>query len=391
MTRRAARRNSAAILAAGLLALAAGEAAPQAARAESLPDDGAIVAQGLFSDGREALVTSTVGACWSARLYAAGADAWRQTASAAGLPTTGGSCAPFTAAMAADGPLAVIYSYNADEAQLLEVGEGRLSPAGRLSFGGDKSFETPPPAAASVSPEGGFILLGAPNYGCIRGVGARRCGQAVLFERSSAGWSEARRFEFPQVGPANIVFGGTAVLGRDAQVVVVGGPGHLGDQGELFLYERQGEIWEEAGVLVPDNAAESTFGGAAAITPDGRLIAVGSDQSAYLFGRDARGWALFARLEAPEASAGMFGAHLALSGNGRRLLVGAPRSRCGDLPRCGAAFLYERDGGGNWQLVTRIDPPEPRPFTDFGWRVALDAAGRRGIVQGDRPYVMALP
>lgn len=380
------------------LAFALGIATPAWAQERPLPRAGlpvgtVLLEQGLAADGRRVLVQEAAsgGACWAVRAFDGGGTTWRAGARASGGTPGGGGCSPVVAAASADGALAAVFAYRDDQASLLAVGPDAIEPAGTASITGKKSFTIPAPGGVAVAASGA-LLLGATNYECKIGVPYDRCGTAILFRRDGAAWANSRAFPFPETGPFNLVYGSTVALSRDAGVIATGGASHVGHQGEVYLFERRADGFVEVGVLVPDTHKESPFGGALALAGDGRLIAVGGEQAVYVFSRDLQGWALVAKIEAPEPTAGYFGGAIALSGDARRLLVGAPRSGCGTLPRCGAAYLYERGpDAGVWRLLQRIDPEPPQPVVDFGWRVALDGTGRTAAIQGDRTWIVTLP
>ena len=379
-------QRSTAALAAALLAITA-----VAAQAAQLPEGAVMAFAGLSPDGQRAVVaTRNRAVCWQlAVLDVSTEGAWpvREIDGTSG----GGECSPLTAAVDGGFSRALVYDYHRGEATLVPL-DG-ASSRGTLRLAAEPSYRLPPPAAAALSADGRFALLGAPSYACKVNVPQTRCGLAALFAEEAGRWRQIEVFEFPEGGPFNIVFGQVAALSRGAEILAVGGSGENGDQGEVYLWEKRAGSFEPAGVLVPDSRGDWVFGTALAMAPDGRTIAVGADQAVYIFTRDARGWALATRLDAPEASAGTFGGAVALSADSQRLAVGAPRSACGELPRCGAVYLFERNGasGSSWRLITRMTPPTPRPTIDFGWRIALDQNGERALVQADRAYILDLP
>jgi hypothetical protein len=374
------------VLALALLA-ASPPAVAQAGR-DLLPEAAILAADGLSRDGQRLVaVERGPGDCWALLAFMRTAQGWAERARASG-PADG--CSPVVAAAAENGT-ALVYSYQQGVGRVYGVGSGGLTATGTLRVEAERSYANPPPGGAALSPDGAFALLGAPSYGCKITVPQQRCGLAVLFQANTGTWREAARLEFPEGGPFNVDFGRAVALSTGAQVVAIGGPGHVGDQGEVYLFEKR-EGWTEVGVLVPDARSDSIFGTAVAMTGDGRTVAVGADRAAYVFSRDAQGWALTARIDTPEEAAGSFGSAVAFSGDGRRLLIGAPRTGCADLPRCGAAYAFERPPrGGAWRLLGKLTAPAPRPFIDFGWKLALDGNGRTAAVQADRPYVLAVP
>lgn len=379
-------RRTLGALALGWLALDGLAISSAAEAADTLPAGAVLVPRSLDSAGRHLLaVRRDAAGCWTLDRYARGGSGWAADGSLSG---EGSGCRPVVPA--AGGATAVLYDYGSDRATVVGGLDGSMARAGSLALTGSKSFANPPPAGAAVAAAGDAIVLGATNYECKYGVPLKRCGVAELFLSGGGSWRQAQTIAFPEGGPFNVEFGHAVAVGNGGALVAVGGPGKSGDQGEVYLYERQNGRLQQTGVLVPDTRSEASFGSDIALSADGRVIAIGGDQAVYLFGRDASGWAGLARVAAPEARAGYFGAAVALSSDGSRLLVGAPRATCKAGPsRCGAAYLFERQGD-TWALKQGLDAPVPTPETDFGYAVALDGAGRMAAVQGKEAYIFQL-
>lgn len=357
-----------------------------AGAATLLPGGAVLVPRGLSDDGRSVLGLVRGGSdCWTLQSFEGQGSDWSKAGSVAG---PGGACRPVTAARSATS--AVVFDYGNDRALTIPSLDG-TQQGQALVLQGEKAYSSPPPGGVAMSADGSAVLLGATNYECKIGFPQKRCGVAELFLRTGGSWTLAKSFAFPEGGPFNIEFGHAVAVGNGGEVVAAGGPGRGGNQGEVYLYTRAGDRFEQQGVLVPDNRDEASFGTDIALSADGRTLAVGSDQAVYLYTRTGDGWEAVDRVAAPEARAGYFGAALALSRDGSRLLVGAPRATCkSGQSRCGAGYLFQRSGS-NWRLLRTLAATTPAPETDFGYAVALDGAGTTAAIQGSGIEIIALP
>lgn len=169
-------------------------------------------------------------------------------------------------------------------------------------------------------------------------------------------------------------------LAVDGDWMVVGAPWHdaVGtDAGGVWVFQRQGQAWQEFGSLLP--AAGSTragFGVSVAVS-DGSLAvgawgdsAGGSESGAvYTYAWDGSTWASqgVLRPNVPLAQE-RFGTSVSLSGD--RLAVGA-YGASDQAPSSGAAYVFACDGG-QWQEQIRLASPTGVKGDYFGRSVAID-------------------
>ena len=168
----------------------------------------------------------------------------------------------------------------------------------------------------------------------------------------------------------------------DGDWMVVGAPWHDAagaDAGGVWVFQRQGHLWQEFTTLLP--AAGSTgagFGVSVAIS--GGTLAVGawgdsaggSEAGAvYTYAWDCSGWASQGACRPAEPRVEeRFGTSVSLSGD--CLAVGAYGAN--DLAGSGgAAYVFARDGGP-WQQQIRLTSPGAQLGDYFGWSVAMDGA-----------------
>ncbi len=163
-------------------------------------------------------------------------------------------------------------------------------------------------------------------------------------------------------GSSNDFDGDTAVVG-DSQ-------GGGSNQGVVYVYVRgPNGAWVQQDRLIPDEPRTMNFGKDVAV--DGDTIVVGDPQkgdgAAFIFTRDASGkWSQQADLRPPGSNSDSFGWWVDVEGD--RAVIGAPHEGPG---RHGEAFVYVRDGTGEWLLEAHILPEDPTTVS-FGMRVALD-------------------
>lgn len=108
-----------------------------------------------------------------------------------------------------------------------------------------------------------------------------------------------------------------------------------------------------------DPSASARFGFSVALSDDGNRALVGNvyrdglPSAVYVFERSGGVWSQVDKLTASDGVTGdRFGSDVALSGNGDRAVVSAPGEAGG-----GAVYVLDRDSGGSWNEVTKIDGP----------------------------------
>jgi hypothetical protein len=220
------------------------------------------------------------------------------------------------------------------------------------------------------------VVCNAPFGSCagLSNNSAGDAGAAYVFERDGSGaWQQKAYLKAPNTDTGDF-FGYSVAISGDTIVV---GANREASNSTAVCNEFTSSACDNAGGDGPNNNGAS-FAGAA-----------------YVFDRDGAGaWQQKAYLKAPNTDANdEFGSSVAISGD--TIVVGAYReasnstavcnefasSACdnagGDGPNnngassAGAAYVFERDGSGNWQQKAYLKAPNTGMNDEFGYSVAI--------------------
>ncbi len=271
---------------------------------------------------------------------------------------------------------------------------------------------------ASVAISGNLAVVGAPEEnGAATGVNgdatdnsSGNAGAAYVFERVGGIWEYRAYLKASNPG-ANDAFGGSvgiaggSTLTFSDDLIVVGArlengssPGIDGpddnaaaDAGAAYVFTRNGlGQWEFPVYLKADNPeGGDQFGSSVAVSPNRIIVGAPFEDSntsgvdsvgnnagddtgaAYIFSRLLGGpfsQAAYVKASDPQ-NFDEFGASVAISGS--RAVVGAPREDAGPTIDAGAAYVFSRDGLGNWSEDDKVRASNPGGGDDFGTSVAI--------------------
>ena len=225
---------------------------------------------------------------------------------------------------------------------------------------------------AMVSLSGDRAIVGALNEDS----GGSSAGAAYIFERDGTGtWSEVTKL-LASDSRAGEQFGASVSISGDRAIVGVTSEGSGGtDTGSAYVFERRaGGTWSEVETLrASDMHSGDGFGASVSIRGERAIVgAVGMDGSgaAYVFERHGSGvWAEVAKLHASDGEANdAFGTSVSLGAD--RAIVGAPFEDTGGA-NAGAAYIFERDGGGTWTETVRLLASDRETMDWFGLAVSI--------------------
>jgi uncharacterized repeat protein (TIGR01451 family) len=222
---------------------------------------------------------------------------------------------------------------------------------------------------AAVTVSGDTLAVGAPYAGDLDG------GAVYVFTRTGALWGLQQKIEHP-VGGLTLHFGQAVALDGDS--LLVGSPGDVeagvSDAGAAYVFVRVAGSWSLSQRLA--NSAPEAFanaGSAVALQGDWALVGAPGDSWAgrvFAFQRAGGAWTEVASLAAADGLQGdNFGAALGLSGD--TAIVGASDAQGPTGFISGAAYLFVRDGTGNWVQQQKLSDESPEYPYDLGAAVAI--------------------
>jgi len=210
--------------------------------------------------------------------------------------------------------------------------------------------------AAQARAQFGGVVAVAGNDVLVSEASGRAPGIVHVYRRATAGgWVERTRLTASN-GAAGDGFGGRIAV--DGDLVVVGARGANGGKGGAYVFRRDPRTLayaELAQLTAPDGQSGDGFGNS--VGSANGVIAVGAPQrdsvrgAVYMFRREGDSWNPAGVITAPDRMLNEnYGASLALLGD--RVVIGASGRDRGT----GAAYVYA-PGSGGWQLDARLSVP----------------------------------
>ncbi len=252
---------------------------------------------------------------------------------------------------------------------------------------------------ASVSISGNMAVLGAYDKNAIGGNTFTHAGAAYIFKRNNNGvWNEIKKLVASDTG-ANDHFGYSVAI--SGNYIIIGSPidaedaaggNTLNSAGSAYIFEQDGNgNWNQTQKIVPsDRASADLFGTSVSIS--GNYAIAGAYQedenpaggntlsnagSAYIFERDGNGvWNQKQKIvPSDRAISDRFG--ISVSVCGTYAVAGAYLEDLDETggyfkSAAGAAYIFERDGNGNWIQAKKITAPDRDPNDYFGQTVYID-------------------
>ncbi len=229
----------------------------------------------------------------------------------------------------------------------------------------------------AVAIDADTVVVGAPGKDL---GGAGNQGQAYVFTRSGAAWTQQQRFTAPDgavsdsFGSAVEVFGDTFAAGAPSDDV-----GLNANQGSVWVFSRIGSAWigPDLQALAADGALGDQFGISVALSGDTALVGavthdVGANVnqgSAYVFVRSGTTWTQQAQLTATGGAAiDNFGTSVALSGD--TAIVAADLDDVGANANQGSAYVFVR-AGTTWTQQAQLTAADGAAGDLFGSSVAF--------------------
>lgn len=158
--------------------------------------------------------------------------------------------------------------------------------------------------------------------------------------------------------------------------------------GATYVFERNGNNWQQADKLLPDDIKPGDrFGYAVALSGDYLVVGTphkdegGFDTgAAYVFRRVGTGWVQISKLVANDpAQDDQFGFSVAISDSG--IAIGAP-FKDDNGEDSGSVYVFRKIAKNEWQLVEKLKQDEPKANDQFGRAVAISRNGEYIIAGG---------
>jgi FG-GAP repeat protein len=217
-------------------------------------------------------------------------------------------------------------------------------------------------SSVAISGDTALVGVGANSY----------VGVVHIFTRDGSGnWSEQNKIIASDASEGDN-FGSSVALSGNTVLVGASGDNDFGNSGSAYIFTRDasGNWSEQDKIIASDASTGGKFGSSIVMSADTMLV--GASEAAYIFTRDGSGnWNEQNKIIASDASVGdNFGSSVALSGN--TVLVGAS----GDDDNggnSGSAYIFTRDGSGNWSEQDKIIASDASTGGKFGSSIVMSA------------------
>jgi hypothetical protein len=232
----------------------------------------------------------------------------------------------------------------------------------------------------ALAMSGDYVVAGAPRND---GAG-RNSGAAYVFRRQGTEWVEQAKLVASDETRSDY-FGISVAMDGDTALVGAHRTNEpLADCGTVYVFERNGEIWNQTAKLsAPDPDSFAYFGFSVGLDADTAIVGATRDDeaghdagAAYIFVRNQFGWAPQAKLIGNNTEAeDNFG--YAVDVDGDFAIVSSPKNR-----GVGSAYIYKREGI-EWKqkrnrIRIRMIPIDPDGATAFG--VSVDIKGETAVI-----------
>jgi alpha-tubulin suppressor-like RCC1 family protein len=226
--------------------------------------------------------------------------------------------------------------------------------------------------------------------------GGAESGAAYVFTYSSGSWTQTAKL-IPSDSEANAWFGISVSLNAAGDVALVGAI--LDDatggenSGAAYVFTSSSGSWTQTTKLVPsDSEAYAIFGSSVSLNAAGNVALVGANSddansagsnsgAAYVFTYSVVdvSWAQTTKLVPADSEASaQFGCSVSLNAAGDVALVGARYEDATGGNDSGAAYVFQNSG--SWTQTGKLCAVDAEASAYFGMTVAIDSAGRVGIV-----------
>ena len=366
---------------------------------DSLAAGAALAADGSFAIlGASGQADGATLAAGAAHVYARSGTMWSSVQVLQAMDRAANENFGSAVAVSADGLTALVAAENEDDGGKTNNGavyvftqSGGVWMQQAKLLASDKDTGDHFGRSLALSADGNLALIGAADQD--EGPTTNN-GAAYVFARTMGLWAETKKLVAADLASAEN-FGQAVALSADGKTALVGAinedDGGLTNNGAAYVFTESAGVWtQQAKLFAGDKAADSSFGSAVALTPDGNTALIGAEASdggglvnsgaGYLFRRMGTSWSQLALLRPDDAAAGdLFGASAALSGDGAVAALGARGKNVGMLSTAGAAYVWVRVDG-SFSQQAKLLATGPVAADHLGMSLSLAANGNRVLV-----------
>ena len=225
----------------------------------------------------------------------------------------------------------------------------------------------------SVSVSGATAVIGAYEH---QVGGNSYQGAAYVFVQDGATWNQQAELTASD-GQFGDNFGISVAI--DGGILAVGASGQYNSQGGAYTFVGSGASWSQQSELEASDGMENDYFGEA-IAVSGTTVVVGaynhrvaqyfSPGVAYVFAQNGGDWIQRAELMSSDGVDGdQFGYSVAV--NGDTALIGAFAHPVGSNGEEGSAYVFVRNGSGEWAEQTELTGLDASNSDNFGYSVSL--------------------
>ena len=248
-------------------------------------------------------------------------------------------------------------------------------------------------SSVATSADGKIIIVGATQDEVSSSNGA-----VYVFDREGNTFNEVGILTGSYASDNSDYFGQSVATSADGKTIVVGAyldeTGSTSDTGVVYVYDREGNNFNEVGILTGSSGADGQdrFGYSVATSADGKTIIVGADQDetsgsgsyglVYVYDREGNNFNEVGILTGSNAThaTDQFGRSVATSADGKTIVVGAIGDETSGFTGYGLVYVFDREGN-NFNQVGILTGSLASDTNDrFGGSVATSADGNKIIV-----------
>lgn len=227
-------------------------------------------------------------------------------------------------------------------------------------------------------------------------------GAVYYFSRNANGsWSQQQILTDTISGASGDDFGTSVALNATGDTALIGAFGRTvggkSSQGAVYVFNRSGGIFTQQQILTDtiSGASNDNFGSSVALNATGDTALIGAANktiganthqgAVYIFNRNAGSFSqqqVLTDTIAGAASDG-FGTWVALNAAGDTAFIGADAKNIGSNINQGAAYVFNRNGGGVWSQQQMLTTSDGAARDHFGASLALNAAGDTALISSN--------